>query len=197
MRITNTPSILTINSNQKNRIQNLTTNPAENTGRNDYTIISNSGIPFGAIHNIKPKRIDLNLEKNKLTKQISEILQMDLPDMDISEIVITAVKRATSFFLRTETRKVEILKAMEELSNDKILNPQQMMNQFRQLEKEYKLLEKQKPKYNAPNIDEKLVAQMDFPLLNKFKTAISEDEFDLAKIFKNHYAKLKDIKTIK
>ena len=195
MRIT-TPSILSINSNPTNKIRNLTVAQTENPGRTEYTHSLNSEIPFGAIHNIKPKKIDLNLEKNKLIKQISEILQMDLPDIDLSEMVMTAVRCATSFFLRKTERKAEILVLMDELTNNKMLNPQQKMNQFRQLEKEYKLLEKQKPKYIEPNIDEKLVAQMDFPLLNKFKTAISEDEFDLEKIFKNHYSKLKNIKTI-
>lgn len=196
MRITNPPSILTINSNNKNKIDTLTSNPLQDAEINNYTTGLTSTIHFGALHNIKPKKIDLNLEKNKLLKQISEILHMDISDIDISEIVMSAAKRAVSFFLRTETRKAEILAEMENLSKEKLLNSQQRINQFRQLEKEYKLLENQRPKYTEPTIDARLLEQMDFPLLNKFKTAILEEDYDLLKIFKSHYGKLNDINTI-
>ena len=64
------------------------------------------------------------------------------------------------------------------------------------LRKEYSRLEKYKPAQQKTKPSKIQDEKIDYQLMNKFKTAISEDNFNLRKIFLEYYSNLNNIKTI-
>ena len=163
----------------------------------DYASIDYTQIPFGAIYNVKPKRmLDCELEKKKLLKQITEILSSDSDCEDPADLFIDELSRVLSVYRHNFKRQLEIVEELERIQNDKRLNDQQRVDLIRGLSKELQTLEKMriapKKKASVNSKDEKI----DYPLINKFKSAIEENNFDLAKVFYQHYDKLNEIETV-
>lgn len=199
MKITNNIHYPKLYYNQYQQTNNQTSpiNVSPNNIQNTVAPkIDYSQIAFGAIYNVKTKKINIEAEKTKLLKQISEMLDVDIEDTDIEDIVTNAVNKALQAF-RTKIRKQEeLLRKADELIEDKTLSQIQKYERANQLKKEAKKLEKplktfiQKSTPKAP--DEKI----DYQLLNKFKTAIGEDSFNLQKIMQEYYSELNNITTI-
>lgn len=162
---------------------------------NNYDNVDYSKIAFGAIYNVKPKAVNIEAEKNKLIRQISELIQSQVQECDWDDLIVTAMRRAFGFVRNKLRRQAEILQEIENLLKDNISSPQELINRKNQLMKEWKMLEKQKPekpKPGGPLPEEKY----DFPLLNKFKSALAEDDFNLARVYRAHYSGLNEIKTV-
>lgn len=160
--------------------------------------IDYSKIAFGAIYNVKPKKINLEAEKAKLLKQITEILQTDVKDADPNDAFIGAIRRALAAFRSNLEREVQIFERMKEIRDDKRMNPQQKYEEAKKLERQFNKIRKNlctsnQTQQKTPKLaDERL----DYKLLNELRTALLEDNFDLQKVFEKHYSRLKDIKTI-
>lgn len=154
-----------------------------------------SKIPFCAIYNVKPKTVNIDAEKSKLLRQINELLETQIQEGDFDDLIETAMRKAFGFIRTKLRRQAEILKELDNLLQDKMLSAQQMINRKNQLLKEWKMLEKQKPKKPEP-IKNPADEKYDFQLLNKFKSALASDDFNLAKVYKTHYGALQEISSI-
>lgn len=163
----------------------------------EYPSVKYSNIAFGAIYNVKPKKINIELEKGKLLKQITEMLETDSSDTDPFDMLYSALKTYYNNIKANLKKEISILEDLKALSLDTSLNPQQKQNRYNSLKKEITKIQKSKnTKISKPqkknNNDEKI----DYELLNKFKTAILDENFNLRKVVKEHFSELKTIKTI-
>lgn len=157
-----------------------------------------SNISFGAIYNVKSKKINIENERLKLLKQMNEFLETENEDLDLDDMIANSVRNALSYIRITLQKEAKIVKELEELANDKKLNQQQKINRAFELQKAYKQLQsgkifKKKPKSPSKQQDEKT----DYLLINKFKSAISEENYNLSKVFSEYYEELNRISTVK
>lgn len=165
---------------------------------NRYNNINYSQIAFGAIYNVKQtKLINIDSEKNKLLKTISGMLSSQTDNCAFEDLLINTLKTNLNQ-IRTKFQRQKVI--LEELailsSNVKTMNSQQQLNKLNQLKKEFKLLNNNKLSFAQKN--EKIKDEnFDYQLLNKFKTAILEENFNLKQVFLNHFNKLNNITSIK
>ena len=154
-------------------------------------------ISFAGLNNITPKKKNIEQEKHKLQKQINEILSTDVKDSDLDDMIMSSLSRALGKMRASLKRKKEILEELEALKENRTMSLQQKADIANRLRKEHNLLKKDKltskPQSKTTKTpDEKI----DYKLVNKFKQSISENEFDLKKVYDQYYADLRDIKTV-
>ena len=151
-------------------------------------------IPFTSMHKIVPKMLDVDLEKNKLLKQITEILELDVTELTPEEFILNSIRKMIDNFRSIRQKKEAISSKVDAIINDNSINQQQKINLLNQYKKEYLALKKKtvKKENPPPKTDEKT----DFQLMNKFKSALTDDNFNLLKVFKAHYKELENIKTL-
>ena len=192
MKITsynNIPYIGTNNQKSKSQKSDLQDSP------NDK--IKYLDISFAGLNNITPKKKNIEQEKHKLQKQINEILSTDVKDSDLDDMIMSSLSRALGKMRASLKRKKEILEELEALKENRTMSLQQKADIANRLRKEHNLLKKDKltskPQSKTTKTpDEKI----DYKLVNKFKQAISENEFDLKKVYDQYYSDLRNIKTV-
>ncbi len=192
-KITNTPvNNRNINSDvQKTDVSIQTCAPAE------YVNVDYSKIAFGAIYNVKPKKIvNIDQEKSKLLKQISELLELNTADTDFTDIIMSAVRKSIAAVRARMIREEQIYDRMELLMQDTVSNPQQLMNEANRLKKELNQLKKFKPHFEEPKKLSSQDERIDYHLLNKFKSAITGDDYRLGRVFEQYYSGLNEVKTV-
>ena len=133
-------------------------------------------------------------EKSKLMRVVKDILSTEVPVLSPEEKAIAMVHRMESTVRRVEKKREAILNELQYLNEDTILNPQQKYNRARELQKELTKLFKTK----LTPLEEKQPASenYDYVLINKFKTAIMNDNFDFESIYQDHYQPLEEIETV-
>ena len=116
------------NKTQKNQIkkQNYETTPIN---KEEIVKANYSNIAFGAIYNVKPKKINIEAERNKLFKQVLELLETDTQDTDIADLITSAVRRALGAVRMVLERKANILEELTALTKDTSLNMQQKLKE--------------------------------------------------------------------
>lgn len=161
-----------------------------------YPSIDYSKIAFGSIYGVKPKKINLDAEKSKLLRQITELLQTEEQDIDTAEMTMKVMRRVMNFFRESLKRHKKILEDVELLSKNKALNPQQKIEEIQKLQK--KLSQASKFKYNVdgPKNKKQVAENVDYQLLNRLKSAVVEDDFNLQKVLIDYYSGLKNISKI-
>lgn len=184
------------NSKSTYKPNNKNTNFVSATAVLPYAKLDYSKIAFGSIYGVKPKKINLDAEKSKLLRQITELLQTEEPDINTEELTMKVMRRVMNFFREAMKRQEKILEEAEKLAEDKVLNPQQKFEQIQKLQK--KLTQVSKFKYSPDGAkNKKQVAEnVDYPLLNKLKSAVVEDDFNLSKVVTDYYSELKNISKI-
>lgn len=192
-----TPAINNSNFDNSKIINKPAQNTHTNTNTNAFVYAKTSEIPFGSIYGIKPKKINIELEKKKLLKTLDEMLSAENTDTDLSDIIVNSLKSAL-FSCRNHLKQQEALcSKLEQLAEDKFLNPQQKMDEARRIRKEFNLLEKKALKTTTNDKKQKSTDEkLDFQLLNTMRNSINEDDFNLTKVFKNHYGKLNEINSL-
>lgn len=120
-------------------------------------------------------------------------MQTEEPDINTEELTMKVMRRVMNFFREAMKRQEKILEEAEKLAEDKVLNPQQKFEQIQKLQK--KLTQVSKFKYSPDGAkNKKQVAEnVDYPLLNKLKSAVVEDDFNLSKVVTDYYSELKNI----
>lgn len=134
-------------------------------------------------------------EKSKLLRQFNEILAQNVPKLSPREKIIAQIKRAHAIAKMTIRKEEEIEREINFLAETNMLNAQQKMDRAQQLKKEFARLSKIKL---IEDIEEKQPAKdnYDYALINKFKNAVLNNNFDLETIYKEHYKELENISTI-
>ncbi|HIU93171.1 MAG TPA: hypothetical protein IAD26_08585 [Candidatus Limenecus avicola] len=155
-------------------------------------------ITFGALPNIKLKKFDIAAEKAKLLKQIDTILQSDTPETDLEDKLTDIIQKSLARARSILKRKKVLLEEIQKVSESKILTKQQKSDRARAIQKEWNLVNKIKIDKNnivKPNQKQK-DENIDFRLINRFRRAISEDNFNLHSVFNDFYKELENIQTI-
>lgn len=162
----------------------------------EYLSIDYSKIAFGAMYGVKPKKINLDAEKSKLLRQITELLQTEEQDVDAAEMTMKVMRRVMNFFRESLKKYEKILKEAELLSENKALNLQQKLEEIQKLQK--RLSQASKFKYNTdgPKNKKQVAENVDYLLLNRLKSAVVEDDFNLQKVLTDYYSGLKNISKI-
>lgn len=140
----------------------------------------------------------LNANKKKLIDNLTEILKENIEESASPEERFAKLMKDA---LNTAVQKAKKRKKLEEkakrLHEDKTLNPQQKCNIARQLRKEFKNLSKpSKISKEEPKKASKMDPKTDFILLEKFRNALLDGNFDLFKVYKEYYSKLNSINTL-
>ena len=185
----------------KNSIQNRPNTSTNTIKAGDYTEkspaakIDYSQIAFGAIYNVKNKKIDLAGEKNKLLRQLRELLSSYCKDTDPTDLFFGAIEKALRTFKTRLEKEVNILQGIEDTMADASLSSQQKMKKVFALKKEHDALGKQKITPKKPVIPQE-DERIDYILLNKFKTSLEDGNFNLRRVWMEHYGQLQDITSI-
>lgn len=196
MNIQNITPTPTKNYYQQNRLKN--NNSAQHPQQTiKYDDIKYSQIAFGAIYNVHPKKINIELEKSKLLKQITELLNTEAPECNFEDMLISSVRTVLNQYRASLKKQQTLLMELENLANVRNeMNPAQKVSKLNQLKKEFKQAKSLKSPAPKKNIDKKQNEQLDYQLLNKFKSAVLEGNFNLQEIFKEHFGILNKLTSI-
>ena len=175
-----------------NRNFNYTTQPTNKMLA--YSPMQNDTVSFTGMG--KPSQTDiLNAGKRKLIKQFDKILETIPKEISEEELGEILINQWTAF----ERGLINKIAKLEEkaISLNKMTNikPQQYINMRNELLKELNRIKKARPEPinfasgNKDNIN-------DFVLINKMKNAVISDDFNLKRVFIEHYSGLQDMKTI-
>ena len=100
-------------------------------------------LSFGAIHNVKQKKFDIDSAKEKLLRQLNEILEANL---DIEELYSIHMRK----FLNEKNqfiKKAEMLfLEMQEVEENEFLRPEQRLKKYSEFHKRHMQLEKESRK---------------------------------------------------
>lgn len=159
--------------------------------------IKYSQIAFGAIYNVQPKKINIDLEKSKLLKQITELLDTQPAESNPQDMLLNLVKTTLNQFRIKLKRQEELLTELEALSHvGNEMNAEQKLSKLNQLKKAFKQVQNSKFSVPKKTVEKKQDEKIDYHLLNKFKSAILEENFNLHKIYKEHFEILNKLTTI-
>lgn len=155
---------------------------------------------------LTPSKINLSAEKDKLVRQFDNILKNDVTEQEMTkeERHLKDLERVTSF----EARKKRLREQLDNQSKmlwDKYyrignagISAQSVLNERNTLMKEYSKLDKMK---YSPDTKQKPKnpkdTKTDFTLINKFKSAVLDDNFDFRQVYKDYYQGLNEVKTIR
>lgn len=134
-------------------------------------------------------------EKAKLLRHFKDILKLNVPKLSPEDRLIAFIRKVHATIANSIRKEDEIQREMELLVSTTRLNAQQKLNRAHELKKEYLKLGKIKvpeDKSDTPPPKD----NYDYALINKFKMAVLDDNYDLAKIHKDHYKDLESISTI-
>lgn len=196
MRVNET--LLITNYNNK-YIKNISVDTNDNISASSENLSYNASlknIPFQAISGVKPKKIlNIDLEKNKLIKQIEKVLKTQSVDTELSDSPFMKLINSLNQFQDKLAHQAKIMQQIEDIADDYMLSSTTKISKIRMLQKELQKLKSnkvfQKKEEEKRNTEEKF----DYELINKFKSSIMEDEFDLKKVYLSHYADLETIST--
>ena len=163
--------------------------------QNPIEYVSDYPITFQGAQNVnKTMTSKIAHEKSKLMKQINDILAQEVPVLTNKEKLNMVIKQVSNIIKTRNKRLKELEIELNATINSPYLNQQQKNDRAAQLHKEYNRLNKlkvQEPVEKEPSKD-----NYDFALINKFKTAILDDNYDLAKIEEEHYKDIANIETV-
>lgn len=134
-------------------------------------------------------------DKTRLIRNLTEILSTNVPLKTNEEVFDAFLKRAHNIMLMKKRRVDELKREIELLSTTRLLNAQQKQNRFHEIKKELNILSKNKAKdyFVLPKPSKE---EYDFLLINKFKNALINDDFNLKSVFLSHYKDLENIETL-
>ena len=187
-----------VNFIQYNRHKGYVSAP-KSSADNDLPTLPN-GLPntYPAVY-FTGKINNITDEKTNLLRQLDEILKEDIHDDE--EINEAEFKFKAFKVLISMKKQLDNLYAEAELIwQDRIMNPQQKYSRVKQIQNEAKRMQKLFEsgtffviKQNKYVEDEKT----DYVLVNKFKSAVSDENFDLKKVFADYYKPLNNITSLK
>lgn len=158
-----------------------------------YERVDYSRISFGAINGVKNKKPDIEAEKNKLLKKLNETLTTAPEDPSPEEIL-----EKTLLWYKNKIQQQTIFnERLEKISNDYSMPQSMKMHELLILKREYDAFARQKPPFSQKTVKPKVDEKTDLQLVNKFKSAIIEDNFNLQKIYDEYYSGLNNIQTAK
>ena len=173
----------------------------ENTSKQTTTFQSYPAIYFTGKFDpqrLTPKRINFPAEKDSLVNQFDKILQNEEADMTPEELHLYQLNKTSDYLNKTYERLLSIYNSIEVLKQ--LPNTQHRYESALMYQRELKKLQYAyehppvfKPKVNKLSLQE---AKMDSVLINKFKSAVLDDNYDFRGVYLDYYSGLNDIKSI-
>lgn len=147
-------------------------------------------LSFGAIHNVKQRKFDIDSAKEKLLKQLNEILEANRDKEELFAIYMREfMKEKAQFIKKAEMLYLE----MQEIDENPYHSQEYLSEKYEEFHKRHIQLEKEAYKKRPFVLPKKYDEKVDFALLNAFKTAAMEDNFNFEKVYQDYY---KDLSTI-
>ena len=157
--------------------------------------------------NISNKNISSNINqaKAKLLKQIDEILKLDIKENVASDDYISNAIALVKFLEKQYNKGNDLYNQYLILGNSSNLNLQQRLNILNEYKKNIKSIKNRvrtvytnstnsKDKTNTPTNPK--ANSFDFKLLNKLKSSLLDENFNLLDVFKDYYGLLNDINSV-
>lgn len=182
-----------------NTLNNSVSNTPSNNTSNSIDV-RHEGLPavYPAVYFTGKKITDIDEGKNKLLRQLDEILKEDLPEEEINQTELQY--KGLKVMMRIKTQIESLYAESQALWENKFLNPQQKYNRAMQIKKEVNSLRNVYDRgflyivrSNYYPADEKT----DYVLVNKFKSSVEDDNFNLKKVFTDYYKPINDIHSLK
>lgn len=148
---------------------------------------------YGTVSVQKTVTSQITSEKNRLLRILKEILSTNVPKISFEEKFIMQLDRAIAQIRRVTLKEDELIDAATRIMSDRFLNDQQKIDRIRGLNKEFNRLSKLK--INDVQAKQPSKDNYDYALINKFKNAVLNDEYNFSEIYEEHYRPLKDIQT--
>lgn len=172
---------LDLNQQSTKKTEIKTNKPSEYISELPY-FVDYSRVTFTGVK--PPKKVNIENETRKLLREIDNILSSDIGETDLEDMISSMVRKTVSFFRRKSQKMQELCDKLEELSNTRFASPQQKFDAANQLKKEFKAVQNSKPPKLEPAKTSQKDEKFDFALLNRFKSAIYAEDFNLFKVFK-------------
>ena len=189
---------LNINSNST-RINPYYTNShkTQNKNMSSPIALSQNNINFLA-NPVITKTVSSKIasEKSKLLRLFKEILSTDIPEKTEEDILLTMLTRAHNIKEKQLKKQFELTQEMEMVAFSKTMNPQLKYDTAKKLLNELNRISKINPYEYPKTIAKPYNDNYDYVLINKFKNAIQNDNFDLKQVFIEHYSELASIQTV-
>ncbi len=182
----------------KQNINNNSGKTAQSYTEKDFTPVK---YPYGASYvsfkagaNKAPKKVDVNIETQKLLKQFDEILASDLEPEDFLRLY---ERQVLSQMIQKKNKAQRLLNEATAIAESKHLTDLQKAEKMQSLQKEFNTLEKNMFKLKPFVMPKPVAPELDNALIRRFQTAIKEGNFNLDKVYQDYYSELADIKTVK
>lgn len=159
----------------------------------------NQNISFQATPVVKPvMSTKINSEKAKMLRKLNEILKTNIPVLDKDQLWEIIERRAMAIIRMKNKKRDSFESDLYAIYNSPYLSAQQKYNKLCEIEREEKELDKIDP-FGIPDylIPKPTKENYDYKLIEKFKLALNDNNFDLCSIYQEHYSGLNDIETIK
>ena len=193
MKITFTPiKYNNLIENQYNLHKQTSTKKSE-INNNKPTELSGATIPFGAIHGIKPNKLNSTInDKMKLT-QVIRVMQDEIKKTNIHEI---ANELYRSKIQEAKGKGANLL--MEWFDKHPFGDKDEAVDMVMYKLQDYFVSIALWIQEEAPKIQEKRLAKdkNDYNLLNKLYTAVANDDMNLDRVYKAYYADLSNLSTL-
>lgn len=145
------------------------------------------------IYNVKPKKMNIEESKSKLLRQLNEVLDAN---RDIDELYNNFMRKMSMgedhFMKQAEMLALE----MDEFMDNQNLSPLEALMKIEEFDRRRKQLKKEAFKKREFVLPEKRDDKIDCALLNAFKTAALEDNFNFEKVYQNYYKDLNNIDNV-
>lgn len=136
-------------------------------------------------------------KRARLLKQIESLLEEMPPDLTNAEFLTNIFQRAANHARAILHRQQVIMEEIKGVLASNQFTDKQKYDIVGRLKKEIKRLGKGKvPEHMMLKAPDPKAEKYDYILLNKFKTAILNEDYNLEAIFNAHYAELAGIKTL-
>ena len=145
------------------------------------------------IYNVKPKKMNIEESKSKLLRQLNEVLDAN---RDIDELYSNFMRKMSMGEVHFMKQAEMLALEMDEFMDNPNLNPLEALMKIEEFDKRRKQLKKEAFKKREFVLPEKRDDKIDCALLNAFKTAALEDNFNFEKVYQDYYKDLNNVETV-
>ena len=182
-----------INLVQYNRQRSYITDTKKTENNNSHSYIQNLPVTYPALYFTGSKITDIDGWRSAFIRRFDEILKEDAPEEEINQTEIQY--KGLRVMMRLKDQLEKLYAESEILWADRVLNPQQKYSRAMQIKKEVNAIKNVYDRGYLYIVQKNNVAdeKTDYVLINKFKSSVSEDNFNLEKVFKDYYKPMNNI----
>ena len=147
-------------------------------------------ISFAGKADVNKKNVNPEDSTKKLLKLFDDLLASDIDVLDLMQLYESHIMNQ---MMQKQQRLQALLKKLEELSESTVLSNADKKQYLIRLEKQFNMMQKNLDKFEPFNPPKPLDPNIDTALVNRFKTAVINDNFNLDKVYQDYYEGLTQI----